>query len=87
MKDPNYLYTNIKDIETRLPGFPSYYETVNQILGVVRCVSLALIIILTILLIVKKIKKQPIHKGLIIIGIIGIIAFILSMVIKMPYWS
>lgn len=81
------LYTNIKEVETMLPGFPSYYGTINQMLGILKWISLAVIISLATILIVKKIKKQPIHRGLIIGSIIVTIVFILSMVIKMPYWS
>lgn len=73
--------------EAVLPGFPSWYTTVNQLFSIAKWISLAVIVILLIICITKKVKKQPTHKAIIITGIIAIVIFILSMVVRLPYYS
>ena len=75
-----------ENIETALPGFPSYYEDINAFLEVIKYVSLLAIIILGIALIINKRKKKD-NKILFIIWIISIIIFIISLLVRMPYWT
>lgn len=88
MKNEILSNFNIGDIgEASLPGVPSYYTTINQILSGFKWISLVTILIMLIIFFDKKMKHQQIKKSFIIVEIIAIIIFVLSMVIKMPYYT
>lgn len=74
-------------IETSLPGFPAYYETINNILHITKYVSLGILIILLIYTIMDFIKNKKINKKLIVINIVVFIIMVLASFIRMPYWS
>ena len=74
-------------METKSPGFPSYYEDINAIMPIIKYISLGLLIALIIFIIIKKVQNKSISKKIIITSVILLVITILASFIRMPYWT